>query len=345
MKQDNRTYYIIGALVLIILAVVLIKKKTTPPPAVAVHVPLPPPVSSTPVHHISDEAPLPNMPDNPQEQIPTVSRLESFYDEVVSYLGMGSKKVAKKPTNVTGDSANSAQPASTPPQEGGGGRIGGGPAALSAENRGDSSNPTKEKAPPLKSASAGDDGKKEDDQGGKTTSGLISNTETTPTVDPIKQASLLAQQAFENTSHVDIAFPEELTYMNLDLDDGIAGIQGFNTQLQVNISILAKEGNYTPDQLPAFMQDYGAYIPGYNTAYTDKLSKQEPERPPAQSGSGLNSPYVWSIHDGGKTIIVAMVQRSDGKGTYLAVLNGPSSYFDNNEDRYDAIYSQIRATP
>lgn len=166
-----------------------------------------------------------------------------------------------------------------------------------------------------------------------------------PLPDPIKTASEQAKESFGNQSHLSVPYPQELDYRPLDLDDDIAAINGYNTALGVNLSLLAKAGSYGPSDLQEFLAEYGSAIPGFNSSIIDNISENSAERPPAQSGSGLKSPYVWSVQYGNKTLTVALVQRQDGQGTYLAVLSGPTSYIDGNEDKYDAIYSQIKANP
>lgn len=166
-----------------------------------------------------------------------------------------------------------------------------------------------------------------------------------PLPDPIQVASEQAKNNFTSESHLAVPYPNDLNYRPLDIEDGVAAIHGYNTQTQVNLSLMAKAGTYGPTELQGFLEEYGSAIPGFKSAIIDNISESSADRPPAQSGSGLKPPYLWSMQLGSNTLTVALVQREDGQGTYLAVLSGPTSYIDNNEDKYDAIYNQIKANP
>ncbi|WP_374075813.1 hypothetical protein [Bdellovibrio bacteriovorus] len=166
-----------------------------------------------------------------------------------------------------------------------------------------------------------------------------------PIPDPIKTASEEAKNNFTSESHLSVPFPNDLDYRPLDIEDGVSAIHGYNTNLQVNVSLMAKAGTYGPSELQGFLEEYGSAIPGFKSSIVENITESSAERPPAQNTSGLSSPYVWSMQMGSNTLTVALVQREDGQGTYLAILSGPTAYFDSNEDKYDAIYSQIKANP
>lgn len=358
MQQQKNLYIVAGVLVLF---VILFAIKKSNRPTVAQVQPTVPMAAAPTTPQAPDEHLDPNFYIHQYNQSVENSSasqpgfFENVYDQVTSFLGVKKEAPAPQQASSAPAAANNNSADSGGKGNGGGGGGGSGGAANVPSSGGGSGGQVASGgggggggggsggAPDKKDNKDGT--QKDDSGGGGGSSGLVSNDTTPAPQDPIKAASEAAQNGFKTETHLALTLPDELTYRNLDLDEGIAGLSGYNTQLQVNISLLAKAGNYGPKDLPGFLQDYGAYIPGYNTSYTDRLSKDEPDRPSAQPNSGLNSPYVWSIQDGKNTVTVALVQRQDGQGTYLAVLSGPTSYFDSNEDRYDSIYSKIRATP
>lgn len=298
----------------------------------------------------SSYSPSPSSTSSPSS--PSANFFEKTYSQVANYFGFEGGRTKSSYSVASSSSADESSGGGGGGGRGGGGGGGGaGGGAGGAEEGGkkSSSNVGVSAVSKPSDRGKGNDGgsaeEEEEDKDEEADEGPAMPGGNQPIPDPIKAASEEAKNNFTSESHLSVPYPNDLDYRPLDIEDGVAAIHGYNTNLQVNVSLMAKAGTYGPSELQGFLEEYGSAIPGFKSSIVENISENSAERPPSQSGSGLNSPYVWSLQTGSNTLTVALVQREDGQGTYLAILSGPTAYFDNNEDKYDAIYSQIKAKP
>lgn len=145
---------------------------------------------------------------------------------------------------------------------------------------------------------------------------------------------------FASVAYLDVPHIPGMQYTMLDLDDDLDGIYLYNPQSKIELTMLARAGAVTEEQLMAFLAEgdhgipslRGIKVPALGAAYTEA----------APPNSGLKDSKSWTFSDGTFTYQIALLPRQDGKGTYLAVIKAPGQVIENGEESYDKYYQQLK---
>jgi hypothetical protein len=147
-------------------------------------------------------------------------------------------------------------------------------------------------------------------------------------------------QSFGSIAHLNVPNIPGMQYSNLDLDHDIAGINLFDPLNQTQVSLLAKAGNVSADQLATYLAESDNGIPSLR-GVTLPSQLGAPTTIPAPPGSGLSDTLAWTIPSGKSTVQIALIKRADGKGTYLAIIKADGNKIEAGEDYYERYYQQL----
>lgn len=170
-----------------------------------------------------------------------------------------------------------------------------------------------------------------------------SQTSTEPTTEtPSAKASKEAVKNFQRDAFIDFPAPGSMQFVNYDsdLDDDIASIHGVDYDSDIRLSLLARRGTASVDQVKPFLIDNNGSIPNLPLAVVQRMGT--PTRGQAPPGSGLQDPYVWEVRQGSTAYIISLMPRTDNQGVYLGVVQGPAGQFSSGEEHYDQLFGQIR---
>lgn len=161
-----------------------------------------------------------------------------------------------------------------------------------------------------------------------------------PYVDPLitQQEELLKN--FKNKIRLDINLPSDMRFDELDLDADVAAMQG-NTHDR-KLAILAAPTTASPQVVASFLQENKSRIPMLGN-YDFKISG-DIKSVPAPKNSGISKiSVIPGGEKNGSLIYAALIERSDKKGTYLFLMEGTPSYFENYEGDLDNMLSSLSA--
>ena len=141
--------------------------------------------------------------------------------------------------------------------------------------------------------------------------------------------------------HLKLKLPTDYEFRDLNFEDvDIAtGFHGYNRKTETNLVIAGVRKVLKPNEVIAFLKDSGADLPGFDPRFLKALP--EPKR--GVSHGGFGQPYVWEVEGGGKAMTIALVNRLDGRGSYIAILNGPDKSLSDQEERFEDIYDSMKA--
>jgi hypothetical protein len=167
---------------------------------------------------------------------------------------------------------------------------------------------------------------------------------TPPPVPPMVAESIRVQTEFQKIAQANIPLPEDLIYRDLEIDDKMASVYGFNSATKVGLSMLAYPKEATPKEAIDFFRESASLFP--NTAEERIVNVNEPREMPAAPGSGIRGATWWSGEtQAGTKLHIVLIRRSDGMGSYMMVMTGPPAYFDNNEDRFEQMFNRFKTQP
>lgn len=163
-----------------------------------------------------------------------------------------------------------------------------------------------------------------------------------PSKEVLAQEKLL--EDFRNLAHLDLVVLPDMSFFNLDLDDGIAGIYGTNLSGDRDFVALATERRVSAREAVAYLDEYKGLFPFLKRSSFD-LSKTFTVEAP--DGSGLDDLQIIpsETKSGKNKVYAALVARKDKKGTYLFMLDAPEAYFDNNEAGLEVMLKNLKARP
>lgn len=181
--------------------------------------------------------------------------------------------------------------------------------------------------------------------GGGTGGGGPGTGGTTPPVfidDTYREKNIEIINQFKGTARLEIPLIPGTQYTLLDLDAGFEGVNIFNSLDGTNVSIVARAGTVTQAELELFLQEGDTGIPALNGVVAP-ASLGVPNTIPAPAGAGLKDAQGWQFNSNGRTVQLALMERADGQGTYLFVVNSATGSVENAEDFYSVYFDQLKA--
>lgn len=138
-----------------------------------------------------------------------------------------------------------------------------------------------------------------------------------------------------------VALPTDYKFQDLSFEDVeiATGFHGYDSKTGTHLVLAGVRKTLQPNEVIAFLKESGTDLPGFDPRFLKIL--KEPKRGVAHDGFG--QPYVWEVEGGGKAMTIALVNRADGRGSYVAILNGPSKSLSDQEERFESIYDSMKA--
>lgn len=160
-----------------------------------------------------------------------------------------------------------------------------------------------------------------------------------PYIDPLitQQEELLKN--FKQQIFLDINLPADMKFDELDLDEGVAAMQG--TSPSKKMVILAARRTATPQTIVSFLQEQKNRIPVLQN-HDFKISG-EVKTVPVPKNSGISKITV--IPGGernGQLIYAAHIERSDKKGSYVFVMEASPGYFEKHDGDLDNMLDSLK---
>lgn len=160
-----------------------------------------------------------------------------------------------------------------------------------------------------------------------------------PYVDPLitQQEELLKN--FKQQIFLDINLPADMKFDELDLDEGVAAMQG--TSPSKKMVILAARRTASPQTIVSYLQEQKNKIPVLQN-HDFKISG-EVKTVPVPKNSGISKITV--IPGGernGQLIYAAHIERSDKKGSYVFVMEASPGYFEKHDGDLDNMLDSLK---
>ena len=156
-------------------------------------------------------------------------------------------------------------------------------------------------------------------------------------IDPLKKEQKEKIDKFQANISAEFKLPEDLTYANLDLDNGIEAIQGTGRGQIKKFSVLARKGVANPKQVAGYLNesDNGLSLGGvkFNSASAQKMT--------APSSSGIKEVVIIPTNQAG--VKAALLTRSDNQGSYVFIMDASTSFYESNEGFLDEMLSSFRS--
>lgn len=167
---------------------------------------------------------------------------------------------------------------------------------------------------------------------------------TTPTevpviVDNVVKAKEDKLAKFKNLIQLDVNLPDEMHYTELDLDDGVAAMEGSSPGKK--LLIMGTQRLASPALIAAYLKDQSNQIPmlaGYEFKISGELQNYPP---PKNSGISKITVIPGGVHNGNQ-VFAAYLERGDKKGSYVFVMEANPSQFSQYEGDFDNMAESLK---
>lgn len=161
----------------------------------------------------------------------------------------------------------------------------------------------------------------------------------------LRELSKIAKRRFKKTARVSLSWPQDLSYTEVDGEDGVKTIHGYNPQTGVSLDALARPRPTDLSEIKKYVTQNDLYIPGLNGQKVRGLHKVNGlEEIPKKPGIGSIELLQGSTKSGDK-VVFALINREDKKGSYLFVYTGPQKQFDQNDGYFEKLYQDLKVLP
>jgi hypothetical protein len=152
-----------------------------------------------------------------------------------------------------------------------------------------------------------------------------------------------ALTGFMQRTKLSINTPTNYKFKTLNLGDSFAAIQAASPNGDAQISLIAKEGSFSDSNISEIITNFGEQF-----SHSDILTEQDVSKIrkiQAPENSGLTNARVLTVESNGNEIHIYTADRTDGKGSYAAIVSGNSEFLENNENRFDRLAESVHAHP
>jgi hypothetical protein len=136
-------------------------------------------------------------------------------------------------------------------------------------------------------------------------------------------------------------FISGMQFIPYDFEEGVAALYGRDPQLDIDLSIFARKGVLTPEEVLAYFKQHSSSLPGLSKVSEFSVGEASTLDPP--EGSGLAPLKVWQVELPGRSLRLALANRKDGKGSYVFLANAQSGVIDSGEEHFAKYYEKLRA--
>ncbi len=155
------------------------------------------------------------------------------------------------------------------------------------------------------------------------------------------QAKLIRD--FKKKVHIDMEFPQAMDYLDLDLDNNVAGIIGTSLDGKKTFAVLATNQKVSLSEALDYVKSSQQSFPFMKN---HKFMTDKSVTFAAPESTGLKPlTIVPATSHKGQGLYVALSERKDSKGTYMFMIEAPYHYFDANEDGLERMLGTVKAKP
>ena len=160
-----------------------------------------------------------------------------------------------------------------------------------------------------------------------------------------RRMTLVTKRRFTTVSRIKANFPEDMDFVPIDIEDGMASIYGYNQHTGTGLTAVAREGTTTTQEVKQYIKEFPQALPNLNGKKIKSIGITRKDSK-AKRIEGVDSIELTQGElSSGERIAFAVVNRKDEKGSYIFVYSGPKSQIDNNEGYLDEIYRTLRVLP
>ena len=142
----------------------------------------------------------------------------------------------------------------------------------------------------------------------------------------------------KETLKAEFEMPENLNYSKLDLEEGVAGVVGVGTGDIKTFAALGTNLKVNDKMVIEFLNNSKGALPlSTGTSFKNKPSMQI--NAPGHTGIGKVKIFE-SNYDGTKA---ALLERRDGKGSYMIIMDANSGFFNTNEGYLERMLDNFKA--
>lgn len=157
----------------------------------------------------------------------------------------------------------------------------------------------------------------------------------------MKQKKLVRE--FKNLVKLEVMLPSNIEFVNVEMDDGVAAIYGSNLGQDKQLAVFAARGKIKLSQAVDYLEESQKGIPILEKR---KFLVDQVQTIKAPESSGLGDLQVIpTTEKDGKAAYGALVERKDGKGTYLFLMEASADYFENQEESLEKMLQSAKASP
>jgi hypothetical protein len=143
---------------------------------------------------------------------------------------------------------------------------------------------------------------------------------------------------FKSKLKAEFDMPENLEYTEMDLEEGVAGIFGVGRGDLKSYTALGTNRKINDDIVTDYLNDSGNALPfGGKVKFRKKPIKQMT----APGHTGIGRVKVFESNNPGTK--AALLERRDGKGSYMIIMEANSGYFNNNEGYLEKMLDNFKA--
>lgn len=157
----------------------------------------------------------------------------------------------------------------------------------------------------------------------------------------IEQRKLAQQQlreSFKSELQIKAKLPENLHYATLDLDEGVAGIRGTGKGPIEDLTILATKKRVDEKSIANFLNSKDNGVPVARGLRFDSKPVLTLKAP---AGKGLGK--ITILESNNPRVKAAYIPRSDGRGSYLFILDAETALYESNEGLLDNLLEHLEA--
>ncbi len=160
--------------------------------------------------------------------------------------------------------------------------------------------------------------------------------------DPVIESQKKLVSDFKNLTRMDIKFPPDFEFKRLDVEGKVAAMEGVTAKGDRKMVVLAAPLNPSPEAIVSYLADQKGNIPSladHNFKISGKIRNLEV--PP---GKGLSKiTLIPGGEKNGVKVVAALLQRADGKGSYVFIMRAKQSYYDNYEGEAESMLDSFSA--
>jgi hypothetical protein len=149
-------------------------------------------------------------------------------------------------------------------------------------------------------------------------------------------------QAFKNLIKLDVQLPAGMNFTELDLEAGVAAIEGNAPGRKMLIMAAARSAS--PETIAGFLREQKTNIPMLSK-YDFKISGDlQNVTPPKNSGISKITIIPGGVNEGSQ-VFAAYLERTDKKGSYVFVMEASPSQFTQYEGDFDIMTDSLKTKP